>query len=88
VRIERPDQIWSADITYVPMASGFMYLAATIDSYSRTWWPGGCRTRSMARSAWRCSTKSLGYRTPAAVYGTSGPRGLDERAAKGRRILV
>jgi putative transposase len=32
--------------------------------------------------------QSLGYRTPAAVYGTSGPRGLDERAAKGRRILV
>ena len=28
VTIERPDQVWSADITYVPMASGFMYLAA------------------------------------------------------------
>src|SRR5262249_14686180 len=35
VRIERPDQVWSADITYVPMASGFIYLAATIDWYSR-----------------------------------------------------
>jgi putative transposase len=35
VRIERPDQVWSADITYVPMASGFMYLAATIDWFSR-----------------------------------------------------
>jgi putative transposase len=33
--IERPDQVWSADITDVPMASGFMYLAATIDWYSR-----------------------------------------------------
>jgi putative transposase len=33
--IERPDQVWSADITYVPLASGFMYLAATIDWYSR-----------------------------------------------------
>ena len=32
--------------------------------------------------------QALGYRTPAAVYGTSGPRGLDERAAKSRRILV
>ena len=28
VRIERPDQVWSTDITYVPMTSGFMYLAA------------------------------------------------------------
>jgi putative transposase len=35
VRIERPDQVWSADITYVPLACGFMYLAATIDWYSR-----------------------------------------------------
>jgi putative transposase len=35
VAIERPDQVWSADITYIPMATGFMYLAATIDWYSR-----------------------------------------------------
>jgi putative transposase len=35
VAIERADQVWSADITYVPMASGFMYLAAVIDWYSR-----------------------------------------------------
>jgi putative transposase len=35
VRVERPDQVWSTDITYVPMASGFMYLAAVIDWYSR-----------------------------------------------------
>jgi putative transposase len=35
VSIERPDQVWSADITYVPLAAGFMYLAAVIDWYSR-----------------------------------------------------
>lgn len=35
VAISRPDQVWSADITYVPMAAGFMYLAAVIDWYSR-----------------------------------------------------
>jgi putative transposase len=35
VAIERADQVWSADITYVPMASGFMYLAAVIDWFSR-----------------------------------------------------
>jgi putative transposase len=35
VAVERPDQVWSADITYVPLPSGFMYLAATIDWYSR-----------------------------------------------------
>jgi putative transposase len=35
VRIERPDQVWSTDITYVPLVSGFMYLAAIIDWFSR-----------------------------------------------------
>jgi putative transposase len=35
VKITRPDQVWSADITYVPMPQGFMYLAATMDWYSR-----------------------------------------------------
>jgi putative transposase len=35
VAIVRPDQVWSTDITYVPLPGGFMYLAATIDWYSR-----------------------------------------------------
>jgi putative transposase len=35
VGIERVDQVWSTDITYVPLATGFMYLAAIIDWFSR-----------------------------------------------------
>ena len=35
VRVERVDQVWSTDITYVPMPKGFMYLAAVIDWHSR-----------------------------------------------------
>jgi putative transposase len=35
VTVTRPNQVWSADITYVPMARGFMYLVAVIDWYSR-----------------------------------------------------
>ena len=33
--ITRPNQVWSSDITYVPMPRGFMYLAAVIDWNSR-----------------------------------------------------
>jgi putative transposase len=33
--ITRPNQVWAMDITYVPMARGFVYLAAVIDWYSR-----------------------------------------------------
>ena len=35
VSIDRPDQVWSTDITYVGLPGGFMYLAAVIDWHSR-----------------------------------------------------
>jgi putative transposase len=35
VKIERVDQVWSCDITYLPMPHGFLYLFAVIDWYSR-----------------------------------------------------
>ena len=35
VPIERPDQVWSADITYIKLRHGFAYLVAIIDWYSR-----------------------------------------------------
>jgi len=33
--VERPNQVWAMDITYIPMARGFVYLAAIIDWFSR-----------------------------------------------------
>jgi len=33
--IDRPNQVWCADITYVPMAKGFVYLVAIMDWFSR-----------------------------------------------------
>ncbi len=35
VMVDRPNQAWAMDITYVPMARGFVYLAAVVDWYSR-----------------------------------------------------
>jgi len=35
LKITRPNQVWAADITYIPMARGFLYLVAIIDWYSR-----------------------------------------------------
>jgi putative transposase len=35
MKITRPNQVWAADITYIPMARGFLYLVAIIDVYSR-----------------------------------------------------
>ena len=33
--IERPDQVWCADVTYIPMRRGFLYLVAIMDWFSR-----------------------------------------------------
>jgi putative transposase len=35
VVVERPNQVWACDITYLPMARGFVYLVAILDLYSR-----------------------------------------------------
>ena len=33
VSIDRPNQVWSTDITYIPMHGGFLYLVAVMDRY-------------------------------------------------------
>jgi len=33
--IDRPNQVWAMDISYIPMARGFVYLAAVVDWFSR-----------------------------------------------------
>jgi len=33
--VERPNQVWAMDISYIPMARGFVYLAAVVDWFSR-----------------------------------------------------
>jgi len=35
VEVTRPDQVWSTDITYVPLRHGFLYLVAIMDWFSR-----------------------------------------------------
>ena len=34
-KIEKVNEVWSTDITYVPMEQGFLYLVAVVDWYSR-----------------------------------------------------
>jgi putative transposase len=35
LKIDRPDQVWALDITYLPMRRGFLFLVAVMDWYSR-----------------------------------------------------
>ena len=51
--IDRPNQVWCADITYIPMAKGFVYLVAVMDWSAGGCWRGGCR------SPWRRISVSM-----------------------------
>ena len=35
LKIERVNHVWATDLTYIPMPTGFMYLMAVVDLYSR-----------------------------------------------------
>ena len=35
ITVDRPNQVWAMDITYIPMARGFVYLTAVVDWFSR-----------------------------------------------------
>jgi putative transposase len=65
--IERPNQVWCADVTYIPMRRGFLYLVASWTGSAARSWPGGCRTRWMPISVLPLSKK----RSPAMAGPTS-----------------
>ena len=80
-RITRPNQVWAADITYLPMARGFLYPVAIMDWYSRY------------VVAWRLSNKleagfcaeALGRGKPEVFntdQGASSPVGSSPRSSK------
>ena len=55
LEITGPDQAWCSDITYVPLASGFMFLAATMDWWSRYvvgWELSNSRDSELCIRAW------------------------------------
>ena len=53
-KIKRPNHVWQMDITYVPMPSGFMYLVAIIDVYSR--FIVGWSLSNTMEASWVCDT--------------------------------
>ena len=55
--ISRPNHVWAADITYIPMRRGFVYLSRFSTGRVAGCWPGGSPPRSRPISVWtRCRT--------------------------------
>jgi len=40
--INKANQVWATDITYLPMKTGFMYLIASLTYSAATYWNGPC----------------------------------------------
>ena len=81
--IERPNQVWCADITYIPVQGGFLYLVAIMDWAAGGCWRGGCPTRWTPSSAWRRWPRRSEQERQATGMGCEGIRGAHGSASVG-----
>jgi putative transposase len=92
--IGRPNQVWCADITYIPMAKGFVYLVAVMDWFSRrvlAWRLSITMETDFCVEALREATERYGqpeiFNTDQGVQFTSAAF-VDELASRGVRISM
>jgi putative transposase len=73
MKVERPNQVWATDITYIPMARGFMYLTAVMDVYSRKILSWGLSNSQDAKWCLRVLAEAIGkYGRPEIVNSDQG----------------
>ena len=60
--VDRANQVWALDITYIPLARGFVYLAAVVDWFSRRVLAWRFRSGWRSRSAWTRSKQRWSVR--------------------------
>jgi putative transposase len=92
--IDRPNQVWCADIPYIPMAKGFVYLVAVMDWFSRrvlSWRLSITMETDFCVEALREATELYGppeiFNTDQGVQFTSAAF-VDELASRGVRISM
>jgi hypothetical protein len=73
--VDGANQLWVADLTYIAIATGFVYLAAILDAWSRrvVFRPGGPggRPANPSGDGWGPSARVLCYAFDAAAHGTT-----------------
>lgn len=92
--INRPNQVWCADITYIPLAKGFVYLVAVMDWFSRrvlAWrvsigLESGFCVEALQEALDRYGSPDI-FNTDQGVQFTSGDF-IDELAGRGVRISM
>ena len=84
----RPDQVWVADITYIPTAQGWLYLAAILDLYSRRilgWAMSPRIDTALVLAAWKMA---LCHRQPPADLIFHSDRGVQYASHEYRQALA
>jgi len=87
VAVVRPDQVWSADITYLRLRQGFLYLVALLDWYSRR---SSTRTRASSsrarasRDSWRGAGSRSAWTGAGGCSTTSSRNGCGGRSSTRR----
>jgi putative transposase len=79
---DRPDQLWVADITYVPTWSGFLYLAVVVDAFSRRVVGWSMETHLRTELVLQALNMALWQRKPEAVihHSDQGTQGRFNRS--------
>jgi putative transposase len=80
-----PDQLWVADITYVPTWAGFLYLAVVVDAWSRRMIGWAMETHLRAELVLAALNMAVAQRRPTAVIHHSDQGGQYTSVAFGKR---
>lgn len=84
----RPNEIWVADITYIAVTEGWIYLAAILDLYSRRivgWAVSECIDTALVLAAWNMA---VGHRQPPAGLVFHSDRGIQYASGEYRSTLA
>ena len=84
---EKPDQVWLADITYIPTGEGWLYLAVILDLFSRKVVGWAMRERMRAELTMAALTMAIQRRRPGPGLVHHSDRGSQYAAGDYRKIL-